>query len=73
VGLVGRKDLIAFKLYASADQVSPASVHVTDLLALRPDAGELAEAAAWIRTQDTSPEFHAIVEKVATYVLEHVE
>jgi hypothetical protein len=63
VGLVGRKDLIAFKLYASADQVGPASVHVTDLLALHPTAEELAEAAAWIRTQDASVEFHAIVER----------
>lgn len=71
VGLVGRKDLIAFKLYASADQVGPQSVHVRDLLALKPTATELADAAAWIRTQDTSTEFHAIVERVITYVTDH--
>lgn len=47
-------------------------MHVTDLLALHPTAEELAEAAAWIRTQDASVEFHAIVEKVIAYVREHV-
>src|SRR6266545_5553852 len=64
VGLVGRKDLIAFKLYAAADQTGPTSVHAKDLLALRPAPEELGEAAAWIRTQDTSVDFHAVVDRV---------
>ncbi len=68
VGLVSRRDLIAFKLYAAADQTGPTSVHVKDLLALEPAHGELAEAAAWIRTQDASVDFHAVVERVIAYV-----
>jgi len=68
VGLVAREDLIAFKLYASADQTGPSSVHVSDLLALRPTPLELSEAAGWIRTQDASPEFHAVVDRVIAYV-----
>jgi len=71
VGLVAREDLIAFKLYASADQTGPDSVHVRDLLALRPTPQHLADAAAWIRTQDVSPEFHAVVERVVSYVESH--
>jgi hypothetical protein len=72
VGLVGRKDLIAFKLYASADQVGPGSVHVSDLVALKPSSEELRTAAAWVHTQDTSTDFHAIVDKVIDYVEHHV-
>lgn len=71
VGLVAREDLIAFKLYASADQIGPASVHVSDLLALRPTPRELSEAAAWIHTQDTSPDFHVILDRVVAYVQDH--
>jgi len=71
VGLVAREDLIAFKLYAASDN-GPRSVHVSDLLALRPSEEELAAAAAWIRTQDTSVEFHAIVERVIEYVRDHI-
>lgn len=68
VGLVGRVDLVAFKLYASADQTGPESVHVGDLLALHPSTAELANAAAWIRTQDTSPDFHVVLARVVAYV-----
>ena len=71
VGLVAREDLVAFKLYASADQTGPASVHVSDLLALRPTPRELSEAAAWIRTQDASPDFHVVVDRVIAYVQDH--
>jgi len=71
VGLVARQDLIAFKLYASADQVGPASVHVSDLLALRPTPQELSEAAAWIRTQDSSPIYHVVLDRVIAYVQDH--
>jgi len=68
VGIVGRRDLAAFKLYASADQTGPDNVHVRDLLALRPDDEELAWAGAWARAQDPAPEFGAIVDEVIAYV-----
>jgi hypothetical protein len=63
--------LIAFRLYAASDN-GPRSVHVSDLLALRPSEEELAAAAAWIRTQDTSVEFHAIIERVIAHVRDHI-
>jgi hypothetical protein len=72
VGLVAREDLIAFKLYAAADH-GPRSVHVSDLAALRPTARELGDAAAWIRTQDTSPAFHTLVERVIAHVRQRPE
>ncbi len=68
VGLVDRRDLIFFKLYASADQTGPDNVHVRDLLALRPSDDELDDAAAWVARQDASPDFRAVVAKVLTYV-----
>lgn len=68
VGLVGRHDLICFKLYASADQTGPDNVHVRDLLALKPDDEELEWAAEWVRAQDPSPEFQAVVGKVVAHV-----
>lgn len=69
VGIVNRRDLVCFKLYASADQTGPNNVHTRDLLVLKPDAEELAWAAAWVREQDPSPDFHAVVHKVVAYVL----
>jgi hypothetical protein len=68
VGIVGRRDLICFKLYASADQMGPDNVHVRDLLALRPSTQDLEWAAEWVRAQDPSPEFHAVVTRVVAYV-----
>ncbi len=68
VGIVGRRDLICFKLYASSDQTGPDNVHVRDLLALRPNAEDLEWSAAWVRAQDSSPEFHAVVARVVAYV-----
>ena len=68
VGIVGRRDLICFKLYASSDQTGPDNVHARDLLALKPDAEDLEWAAAWVRAQDPSPEFQVVVTKVVAYV-----
>jgi hypothetical protein len=68
VGIVGRRDLICFKLYAAADQTGPDNVHVRDLLALKPNAEDLEWAAAWVHAQDSSPEFHAVVARVVAYV-----
>jgi hypothetical protein len=67
VGLVGRIDLIYFKLYAAADQTGPESVHFQDLLALRPQAAELLAAEVWVRQQDPSPGFVDVLRKVAIH------
>jgi hypothetical protein len=70
VGLAGRIDLIYLKLYAAADDTSPASRHFADLLALRPTAEELEAARTWIsQTQDASPTMAAILGKVISHVL----
>lgn len=68
VGVVGRYDLIFFKLFAAADAAGPQSVHYQDLLALRPSEVELDAAAAWVRTQDASPEFADILNRVVSHV-----
>lgn len=68
VGVVGRYDLIFFKLFAAADAAGPQSVHYQDLLALRPSEAELDAAAAWVRTQDASPEFADILNRVVSHV-----
>jgi hypothetical protein len=68
VGVAGRQDLIATKLYASADQIGPDNVHVRDLLALKPSNEDLEWAAGWVREQDPSPEFHQVLDKVVAYV-----
>jgi hypothetical protein len=51
VGLVGRRTLIALKLFAAVDS-GPRSVHVQDLLALAPTDAELDESRRWVATQD---------------------
>ena len=68
VGVADRRDLIFLKLYAAVDSEGPQSVHYQDLLALRPSEHELATAAKWVRTQDTSTEFAQLLEKVLEYV-----
>jgi hypothetical protein len=67
VGLVGRRTLIALKLYAAVDR-GAGSVHVQDLIALRPTAGELAEAAEWVIMQDAADMWPAFVAEVVTHV-----
>lgn len=67
VALVGRRTLIALKLFAAVDQ-GPDSVHVQDLLALAPTPTELEGAVEWVKSQDTSPEFVAMVDQVADHV-----
>ncbi|HEY8648339.1 MAG TPA: DUF6036 family nucleotidyltransferase [Candidatus Limnocylindria bacterium] len=56
--LAGHDDLIAFKLYAAADD-GPRSKHFSDLKALDPNPDQLRSAARWARTHDTSPAFTA--------------
>ena len=54
--IAGRRDQIFFKLYAAVDQ-GPRSKHIEDLRRLEPTADELAAAAAWARTHDSSEGF----------------
>jgi Nucleotidyltransferase of unknown function (DUF6036) len=63
VGLAGRRTLVALKLFAAADG-GEKSVHLQDLVALAPTAEELSQAEVWVRTQDASPEFAAILQQV---------
>jgi len=67
VGLVGRRTLIALKLFAAADRGSR-SVQLQDLRELTPTEDELKEAEEWVLTQDASPLFPRMV----TGVIEHV-
>ena len=64
VGVVDRRDLILFKLFAAADSEGPGSVHYQDLLALQPTAEELDAAAAWVITQDASLAFAEVLARV---------
>lgn len=70
VGLVGRRTLIALKLFATVDQ-SVRSVHGQDLLALNPSDEELDEAAAWVTAQDASDSFPRLVAEVVEHVRRH--
>ena len=70
VGLVGRRTLVALKLFAAVDQ-SVRSVHGQDLLALNPSDEELDEAAAWVETQDASDSFPRLVTEVVEHVRQH--
>jgi len=68
VGVVGRRDLVFFKLYAAADSIGPASVHYQDLLALQPTEEEVRAARDWTKTQVVSPDFHKVVDQVGEHV-----
>lgn len=67
VGLVGRRTLIALKLFAAVDS-GPASVHAQDLLALAPTDVELQEAREWVMTQDAYEGFTTMISQVIEYV-----
>ena len=67
VGLVGRRALIALKLFAAVDG-GPGGVHFQDLVALGPTDDEMAQAAAWVRTQDASSVFGQMVGEVVALV-----
>ncbi len=68
LGLVGRRTLIALKLFAAVDR-GPRSVHFQDLRALAPTRAELEAAATWVRTQDQSPVFAGMVDQVVDRAL----
>lgn len=67
VGLVGRRSMIALKLFAAVDG-GPGGVHYQDLSALGPTDAELDEAAEWVVTQDVSPDFKQMVSQVVERV-----
>lgn len=64
--LLGRRDLIALKLYAAVDQ-GPDSKHVTDLRALGPTSEELLAAARWTRMHDPSEGFRTHLVQALAY------
>jgi Nucleotidyltransferase of unknown function (DUF6036) len=66
VYLASRYDQIHFKLYALVDQ-GPGK-HEDDLRALQPSEEELAAAARWARTHDTSGPFAAILDQVLSHL-----
>lgn len=70
VGLVGRRTLIALKLFAAVDS-DPASVHVQDLLALAPTEAELEESRRWVGVQDAYEGFTFLVSQVIEHVRRH--
>ncbi len=63
VGVVGRLDLIHFKLYAAADHELK-SRHMQDLLSLTPTAEELKQAADWINEQAVGLDLDGVIEDV---------
>lgn len=67
VGLAGRKTLITLKLFAATD-AGIRSVHMQDLIALRPTDAELQAAANWVVTQDAAAEFPNLVAGTIRYV-----
>lgn len=66
VGFVGRRSLIALKLFAAVD-TSHESAHYQDLIALAPSARELEEAATWVSGQDAGEHFPDLLNRL----LEH--
>ena len=63
--LIGRRDQIALKLYATADY-PPGSKHHADLQILEPTPEELLWAARWVRTHDPSEPFLQDLKAVLT-------
>jgi hypothetical protein len=60
VHVASRLDHIYLKLYAAVDH-NGRGKHADDLRRLAPTRQELLEAAAWVRGQDTGPEFPRMV------------
>lgn len=69
VHLPGRRDLIAFKLFAAADLYPANRKHVQDLRAIAATQVELAAAAEWARTHDDSAAFGHLVEQATAQIL----
>lgn len=61
VHFIDRVDQIFFKLYASADR---GGYHIEDLLHLKPNEDEIANAAKWTMTHDVSEGFAVILKQL---------
>jgi hypothetical protein len=70
VGLVGRRTLVALKLFAAVD-TGPRSVHVQDLLALAPTESELNESRRSVARQDANEGFPSLIEQMIEHVRQH--
>lgn len=65
VHVAGRKDMIAFKVFAAADHWGdPLDKHRADIALLKPTSDELQWAAEWARRQDRSEGFAQLLEKL---------
>jgi hypothetical protein len=64
VWVAGREDLVALKLWATADRWPAPGRHLADLLALAPAPGELRRAAVWTRLRDPSPGYAELLAAV---------
>ena len=62
--IAGREDLVALKLWASADRWPAPGRHLADLQALAPTADELRSAADWTRLRDPSPGYRTLLAAV---------
>lgn len=71
VGFAGRSTILALKLFAAVDR-GPGSVHVQDLVRLAPSDVELEVGAGWVRSQDESEHFPALLEQVVDHVRERL-
>lgn len=61
VYFISRIDQIFFKLYAAVDR---GGYHITDLLALNPNAEELEDAARWTMTHDVSDGYQMVLKRL---------
>lgn len=70
VGLVGRRTLIALKLFAAVDS-GPRSVHAQDLIVLAPTDAEWNESQRWVATQDAYEAFPTLIDEMIEHVRRH--
>jgi hypothetical protein len=66
IHFAGRLDQIHFKLYAMVDQAG--GRHEADLRALEPTPDEIAAAARWTTTQDSSPGYRMVLTEALRYL-----
>ncbi|MEI7743148.1 MAG: DUF6036 family nucleotidyltransferase, partial [Chloroflexota bacterium] len=62
--VAGREDLVALKLWATANRWPAPGRHLADLQALEPSTDELRSAAAWTRLRDPSPGYRELLAAV---------
>jgi hypothetical protein len=67
VHLASRYDQICLKLHAAVDD-GPSGKHAADLRILAPTRDELAQAAVWVKGQDSSDDFVRFVDQVIEWL-----